>query len=234
MDAIILAGGLGTRLRDTVPGVPKPLAPIAGKPFLDLLLSHLATVPNLNKVVLAIGHQAEQIVNRYTSHSFGNFEIAFSVENQPLGTGGALKLALPNTQSDNVLVLNGDSFLGLDWSELINSHKSLATLAAVHQPDVSRYGELITCRDTTFIQKFSEKGGVARPGLINGGIYLFRRSVVDYFPAQETFSIETDLFPKLLPIGIQAHEVHGKFIDIGTKDSYALAQKVLKDLTERS
>lgn len=236
-DAIVLAGGLGTRLRDTVPGVPKPLAPVGGRPFLDLLLQQLGTIPTLKRVILAIGHQASQIIEHYRDpRKFGSFEITFSIEHKPLGTGGALRQALIHTCESNILVLNGDSFLAIDWASFTqthSTHEGIATIATVHQTDISRYGELILNRRSKRITDFREKEGLVKAGFINAGVYLFRARVKKHLPPANVFSIEQDLFPSLLREGLYAHEVQGKFIDIGTKESYALAQHILTEVSEQ-
>ena len=122
MDAIILAGGLGTRLRKVLPDIPKPLAPVNGRPFLDALLEYLDCSENIGKVVLATGHLAEAIMDRYADAQY-HFPIVFSREESLLGTGGAIKYALPLTSGDDVIVINGDTYADVDIRALLKFHR---------------------------------------------------------------------------------------------------------------
>ncbi len=226
MDAIILAGGLGTRLRTVMSDRPKPLALIKGTPFLDILLRQLANSSEISRVILATGYKANMISSYFENHDYP-FSIHFSQETSPLGTGGALKQAFSLVESETFFVLNGDSYLDLDFTAMRRFHKdqnALITIACRQVEDVSRYGEIALAKGNQ-ISAFREKCNVAKPGLINGGIYLMKHSIT--FPNKTVFSLEADLFPTLLNNSIFGYACTGKFIDIGTQESYKQAQDIL-------
>jgi D-glycero-alpha-D-manno-heptose 1-phosphate guanylyltransferase len=219
MEAVILAGGLGTRLQSVVSHVPKPLAPILGRPFLDILLKHL---PPLEKIVLAVGHKAGLITEAYQSSN-----IEFSIEDEPLGTGGALKKALSHIKNEHLLVLNGDSYVHVDYPAFFEAHiRYDADLTLVYIPleETGRFGKIKIDPLTHQIQAFQEK--VGGPGYVNAGVYLIRKSILDTFDGK--FSLEKDVFPTLSRI--YGFPSSGPFIDIGTPESYILAQTVLENL----
>src|SRR5579884_3694552 len=212
----ILVGGMGTRLREVLGGtVPKPLAPIAGKPFLNLLLHQLIT-QGFQHVVMCSGFGADQIQGEFgDGHSHG-IRIDYSPDPTPLGTAGGLKLACRYVSyAPEFLVMNGDSFLDLDLYSLLDAHRSfprIATLAVAQVHDASRYG-------TVQIQNgrlvgFLEKTGRSAPGIINAGVYVFDRSIFDYIPAGWA-NLEQDVFPRIMDKGVFAVEQPGTFIDIG-------------------
>lgn len=219
MEAVILAGGLGTRLQSVVSHVPKPMAPILGRPFLDILLNHL---PPLEKIVLAVGHKAGLITGAYQ-----NSKIEFSIEDEPLGTGGALKKALSLVKNESVLVLNGDSYVHVDYPAFFEAHihhDADITLVYIPMEETGGFGKIKIDPLTHQIQAFQEK--VGGPGYINAGVYLIRKSILSKF--EGTFSLEKDVFPTLARI--YGFPSHGPFIDIGTPESYTRAQTVLENL----
>lgn len=228
MDAILLVGGLGTRLRSVVSDVPKPLAPIDGRPFLDRLLEQLARFQSIDRVVLAVGHLAERIVDRYQTVSAAGFSLEFSHETVPLGTGGAMRQALERCDSDPVLVMNGDSYFALDFEGMRRAHENtgaLLTVAVTEVPDCGRYGAVSIEPGSARVAAFREKDGRAVPGFVNAGCYLISRRALGRFPVGAS-SFERDVIPRLLTetyAWVQA----GTFIDIGTPETYALAQSVL-------
>lgn len=214
-DAIVLAGGLGTRLREAVPDVPKSLASINGKPFLDILLTQIVSSKIINNIVLAVGYKADMIVKHYQDHG-----LLFSVEKEPLGTGGAIVKAIGQTTTPQVFVFNGDSYLDCPLEKMAKSYKPVLTLACASVPDTSAFGR-VAIEDGN-VKQFAEKS-ISGQGLINGGIYLFERTVfTSHFP--KIFSLEKDLIPNLIAKGIQAFICDGTFIDIGTAPSYTKAQ----------
>lgn len=190
MEAIILAGGKGTRLQAVVSDVPKPLAPIQGTPFLNFLLKYLKN-QGVSRVVLSVGYLKEKIYEIY-SHGFEGIELDFCEETEPLGTGGAVVAALEKTQADHVWILNGDTFFDVQLDKMKQfheQHQSEFTLALKPMSDLSRYGN-VKLSENYKILSFEEKGaprnGVNNPGLINGGIYLINRDVIKkYF--QDSF-----------------------------------------------
>jgi len=230
-DAIILAGGLGTRLRDTVPELPKALAPIQSRPFLDLLLDKLEALPSIQSIILALGFRADQIQERYRQDLHPR--VRFSIEDQPLGTGGAVRLALQQATSEQQVILNGDSYLDFDWTALKAAHEQHpedATLCVTQVPNVGRYGQVETSKGRVI--RFHEKSGEHKPGLINAGVYMAPTSLLMGQIPPHSSSFEHDVLPKWIPNRLYAHCVEGKFIDIGTPESYSTAQHYLKPLAE--
>jgi D-glycero-alpha-D-manno-heptose 1-phosphate guanylyltransferase len=228
VSAIILAGGLGTRLAETVPHLPKALAPIRNVPFLKLLLEQIEASGIARNIVLALGYKADAI-QTFVKNQRLALPVEFSVESAPLGTGGALLHALPLAPSDTLLVLNGDTHFDLSLPSFLDFHKTQeadATLACREVPDVSRYGSLLI--DPFFrITSFREKSLTQEPGWINGGVYLIEKKALAEFPSRSC-SIEKDLFPLLLQKRLLAFPSTGSFIDIGTPTSYTEAQDILK------
>lgn len=229
MDAIILAGGKGTRLKNLISHVPKPLAPINGIPFLDFLISFLQTQKEINKIILSVGYKKAKIIKRYK-----NLEnLFFSEETLPLGTGGAIKKALNLTESKTVLILNGDTYIEFSLKNLWKFHlekKSDITVLSNYKKNISRYGSLIIDKNTQKILSFNEKKE-KNNGYVNAGIYLINRSEFDSFNLMNAFSLEKDFFPLAIKTkNIFGFKVSSTFIDIGTENSYLEAQKILKIL----
>jgi D-glycero-alpha-D-manno-heptose 1-phosphate guanylyltransferase len=226
-EAIVLAGGFGTRLRSVVSDVPKPLAPVAGRPFLAWLLDELAQ-QGLRRVVLATGHMADK-VEAAIGVQWAGMEIAYSVESNPLGTGGALKQALTQLQGQCVHVLNGDTFLRYSLCGLEDAASNARTPAAVALAwvdDASRYGavEVTDGRVTAF----REKGGQGA-GWINAGSYFFTAAALDALPADEVFSLETQyLHPQAANGTLAAFTESSGFIDIGVPEDYQRAQTLFR------
>jgi NDP-sugar pyrophosphorylase family protein len=229
--ALLLVGGLGTRLRPAVSSTPKPLALIGDIPFLQLLVLQLRS-QGIRRIVMCTGFQSGQIKDEFGDGSKWDVAIEYSNETSPLGTAGAIKLAagfLP--QATEFLVLNGDSFLELDFRELFrfhHAHHGLATLAVHRVKDAARYGTVqLDAQNRIF--RFSEKLGTPAPGTINGGVYIFNREVLRYIP-EGPVSLEKDILPSLLEHGVFALEQNGMFIDIGTPEDYARAQALYENL----
>ena len=227
IEAIILAGGLGTRLSSVVPDRPKALALVGGIPFIDLVLHQLAQTGLVSRAVLAIGFQSEAIL-RHFEQMRPPLPVAFSIEQAPLGTGGALLNALPKTNGDTLLVLNGDCFSDLSFPEFFRAHEEKnadLTLVAVFSEELGRYGSIQFTEDWRIVE-FREKSPESARGHLNAGIYLIQRAALLGFLRQPC-SIETDLFPSLLSKNMFAFPHEGTFLDIGTPPSYELAQKML-------
>ena len=222
---LILAGGLGTRLRSLLPDRPKVLAPIAGRPFLDILVAQLLA-RGFRRIVLLLGNRADLVVAHVENRRAAwpaDVEIDFSVEKNPLGTGGALKLA-ERFCEDRFLLVNGDTYFDLDVAALFRMHadtRALLTVAAAAVEDAGRYGRLETSSDG-FVECFREKESPARPGLINAGVYLMEPALLVQIPAGRVVSLECEVFPTLLAAGqkIAASAQSGAFFDIGTPSSY--------------
>lgn len=233
IDCIILAGGMGTRLRSVVADRPKPLALIDGVPFLALLMHALAESGLVRKAVLAVGYKADAIIDFISSHPLP-FPVEFSREEEPLDTGGAVKKALEKTETDHVLVLNGDSYFEFSLEKFLQQHLKNgvdATLIYTHVDNASRFGRLEIEGDK--VKAFQEKTDRSEPGFINAGVYLFKRALFEKFSLPERFSLERDLFPLVVPQGMRAFRADGVFIDIGTPDSYLLAQTILQSLVQK-
>jgi len=222
-EAIVLAGGLGTRLRGVVDDVPKSLAPVAGKPFLAWLLDALAA-QGLHHVVLATGYRGDQI-EAALGQTWRGMMLDYSREPEPLGTGGAVALALQRVDGEACLVLNGDTWLGLDYARFdaavcaMDARLGVA-LAAV--PDVSRYGAVRVADGR--ITGFAEKDQTG-PGLVNAGVYRFSRSLLDGFPTGKAFSFERDvLVPAVAGEAVAGYVETEGFIDIGVPEDYRRVQ----------
>jgi NDP-sugar pyrophosphorylase family protein len=233
MKAVLLVGGLGTRLRSAVSSLPKALASVGDRPFLELLVRQLAR-QGIGQLVMCTGYMAEQIERTLGDGSSFGVEIEYSREAVPLGTGGALKLAQRYMQHESeFLVLNGDSFLQIDFSELISFHRrhgSLATIAVVPVQNASRYGTVQVEVDDRVLG-FAEKTGDSAPGIINAGVYVFGSAIFAQIP-EGPASLERDVFPNLLELGVYAFEQRRLFIDIGTPDDYGRAKEMYDRLAD--
>lgn len=228
VEAMILAGGLGTRLRSVVSDRPKVLAEVLGRPFLAYLLDQLAA-SGIKRVILCIGYLGEKIQDTFGdvyNTAYGTMQISYSLETQLLGTGGALGLALPLVRSPRVLVMNGDSFCETDLDDFYQFHhqkSAVASIALTQVPDTARYGKVEIALDRR-IEKFTEKGQNQGIGWINGGIYFLESSLLATIKSDYPVSLEADLFPQWIQQGIYGYYSQGKFLDIGTPESYPLAK----------
>ncbi|MFZ0337357.1 MAG: nucleotidyltransferase family protein [Terracidiphilus sp.] len=226
MEAIILAGGLGTRLASRLHGLPKPMAPVAGRPFLEILLTQLRR-SGCTRVLLSVGHQ-HTVIQDHFGASFHGMAIDYVIESVPLGTGGAIRLTLAEAREESVLVLNGDTFLDADYAAMLRFHAAAGaavTLAVVHRDDVSRYGSVTI--EGQRIAGFQEKGN-SGPGYISAGTYVLARNLAWPPALPEKFSIETDFFmPEVARLRPAAFKVDGFFLDIGIPEDYDRAQTEL-------
>jgi D-glycero-alpha-D-manno-heptose 1-phosphate guanylyltransferase len=226
MEAIVLAGGLGTRLASRLQGLPKPMAPVAGRPFLEILLTQLRRA-GCDRVLLSVGHQHTAIQDHFGA-AFHGMALDYVIESAPLGTGGAIRLALAQAREESVLVLNGDTFLDADYAAMLRFHAAEAaavTLAVVHRDDVSRYGG-VTIEDQHIV-RFEEKGR-SGPGTISAGTYVLARNLAWPSALPEKFSIETDFFmPEVARLRPATYKVDGFFLDIGIPEDLDHAQTEL-------
>src|SRR5947199_10664039 len=225
--AFVLCGGHGTRLRPVLSDRPKSMALISGTPFLQLLLDRLRC-QGVDDVILGTGYMTEKIESYFGSGNDLGMRIRYSREDEPLGTGGALKLAEPLI-SDPELVLNGDSYV--EWNlnpmlELFRAKDADLVLVLQAVADVTRYGTVALDHDGR-VTEFIEKGIRAGPGLINAGVYLLRKEVVRGLPAGTAISLERDIFPRLLDRGVYGLVCKGLFMDIGIPDDFNRAQALL-------
>lgn len=227
--AVLLVGGMGTRLRSIVPSTPKPLALVGNRPFLQLVVRQLRS-QGIRRLVMCTGYLADRIECEFGDGHECDVAIDYSKEPYPLGTAGAVKLAERCLPADSdFLVMNGDSFLDLDFREFIRFHREhggLISIAVRKVENATRYGT-VRVDGSNRVTGFTEKTETQAPGLVNGGVYMFNRAVLRHIPDGPA-SLEKDIFPRLLGHGMYALEQHGIFIDIGTSEDYARAQ----DLSE--
>jgi len=235
LDLIVLAGGKGTRLRTVLPDMPKVLAPINGKPFLDIILAFINRYISIKKVILAVGYKSEMIIKRYKNCQQYGFDILFSQERQLLGTGGAIKKALAISDTEQVLVMNGDTFVEIDIGDLVRLHKknnASITIALKETDDAARYGS-VQIDDNKRVVFFGEKEAGNVRGLINAGVYLINKGLFDNVESGRVFSFEKEMLPELVGGNVYGYVVHGRFIDIGVPSTYDMAQEYLKEYSDR-
>ena len=221
-EAVILAGGRGTRLRRVLPALPKPMAPVAGRPFLEIVLASLSK-KGFRRVVLSVGYMSDKIIGHF-GHQFSGMELVYEAERLPLGTGGGVRLALTRCREDYALVLNGDTFLDFDAAglETLWQRERMPVIVACEMPDTTRYGRIETRNGRVF--SLTEKG-MSGPGLINAGHYLLPTDILDQFPPDLSFSLETDFLAKAVSRSLFCAFVSkNKFIEIGTPEDYVRAQ----------
>ena len=232
MECVVLAGGKGTRLRSVVSDLPKCMAPVAGRPFLAWLLDDLREA-GFDHIILSLGYKHEA-VEAWVASRPDRDSITCVVEEEPLGTGGGVRLALRQAREDAVFILNGDTFFGVDYPAMQAFHRqsgAQATLALKPLRDFDRYGE-VTLDGEGRITAFREKRPCAE-GLINGGVYLLQRDALAEMP--ERFSLEKDYFePKAESAGLAGFRSEGYFIDIGIPADYDRAQRDFADGAYRS
>ena len=223
MEVIILAGGKGTRLSGVVSDVAKPMAPVNGKPFLYYLFKWLKQYP-VEKVILSTGYMSESIED-YFGRSFDGIPVEYVREEKPLGTGGAIMFALRKTKSDNILIINGDTYFPINIINLFSFHvtnHNLVSIALKQMQNFSRYGSVECEKDT--ILKFNEKK-FCSDGLINGGIYVINKQYLESKQISGAFSLETEILEKEAGTSHIKGLVFGDlFIDIGIPEDYHRAQ----------
>jgi NDP-sugar pyrophosphorylase family protein len=233
LKAVLLAGGLGTRLRSIVSSAPKPMATVGDRPFLELLLKQLSS-QNIRRLVLCTGYLGQEIEKALGDGQAWDVTIEYSKESFALGTAGAVKLAEPLLLDvPDFVVMNGDSFLEIDFPELIRFHREsggIATMAVLQMKNKMRYGTVQVTAGGR-VSGFTEKGDGDSTGFVNAGIYVFDRRIFQHLPVGPA-SLERDVFPKLLEHRVYASEQRGIFIDIGTPEDYARAQDLCDRLYE--
>ncbi len=237
IDVMVLCGGLGTRLRSALGETPKVLAPVEGQPFLELLLRKVAQF-GFKRFVLCTGYKADEVEKYFRSRDL-EFSVLFSRESEPLGTGGAIKQALPKIRGQEFVILNGDSFPTGDIAGLVHFHhqkKAAGTIMVSPVEDTRDYGSIQLNSDAC-INAFVEKAAPALdvsaassglPGYVNAGVYCFSQQLAARFPQADKFSLEKDFFPLMVGQGLYGFVVTEKFLDIGTPDRYQAALKSLK------
>ena len=228
--AVLLVGGLGTRLRSAVSDRPKPLAEIAGRPFMEYLLRQVRA-SGIRDVVLCVGHGAELVQRAFgDGHDLG-LRIRYSIEGELMGTAGALKQAEPLLGASRFVVMNGDSFFDIELADVYafhGSHSGVASMALAPAPSGTRFGRVTVAangRVESFQEKSGDEGGregsdAGKDLVVNAGIYVFEREVFDLMPAGTRLSLELDVFPRLIGLGLYARQFDRFFIDIGLPGTY--------------
>jgi NDP-sugar pyrophosphorylase family protein len=236
LDVLVIAGGLGSRIQPVLGDTPKLLAPVAGRPYLVFLLDWLRRF-GARRIVLGLGHQAQAVVDfldRNTS-VHDDLTVVTVSEPRPLGTAGAVRFARPQLRSDPVLVMNGDSFADADLCAFVEHHrraKARATLLCAEVDDAGRYGRVEldgNGRIRGFIEKDPNFHG---PSAVSAGVYLFSASLLDEIAAGQASSLEREVFGAAPTGSLDAFAGRFAFIDIGTPESLALAERVLRGNAE--
>ncbi len=229
MRTIILAGGIGTRLRQRVPDLPKPMAPVAGRPFLEYVLDGLIA-DGVSDIVLSVGYRAE-VIQAHFGSNYRGATVHYAVEEEPLGTGGAIAYALRGAEDSPALILNGDTLLQLDYAALFEWYQRETSAVAMvlrEVPDVTRYGAVIA--NSGRLSGFAEKGMSGR-GLINAGAYIVQPEVFKMCGLAGNFSFEKDVLQNHLEsLRPRAYITEGYFIDIGIPEDFERAQHELPAL----
>ncbi|HEU5339294.1 MAG TPA: sugar phosphate nucleotidyltransferase [Sulfuricaulis sp.] len=236
MEAVILAGGLGSRLRDEVPDLPKPMAPINGRPFLEYLLDYWGS-QGVDRFVLSVGYRSE-IIETHFGSAYKGIEIDYAVETQPRGTGGGLLLALEHLhQPAPFLIVNGDTFFQVDLIRMRQHHDQAhadVTIALRQLEKNNRYAGVAVDVNGR-ITSFDSNARLAGPALINGGVYLARRAAFKDFssaPISGVISVEDRMFPEMLAAGrlLYGFSARGKFVDIGIPEDYRRAAEIMSNI----
>lgn len=228
IDCVILCGGLGKRLRSVHSSSPKVLVDVHDQPFLDILITYLKS-QDIQRVILCTGYKSEIVEDYYKEHNHG-LTIEFSKEEEPLGTGGAIKNAQSLVQSDPFFVLNGDVYCEFDYAALLKDYEqkgATATLAVAQLDQNKDFGSMTLDEDNKILG-FMEKQATNATCNVSVGIYCFSREVFNLMPAEKSFSIEYDVFPKLVDGKFYGHVTDKEFIDIGTPERYEQAKEMLK------
>lgn len=222
--AAILLGGLGTRLRSVVSDRPKALAQVAGRPFVSYLFDQLMRA-GVRRAILCAGYLGAQVQAQF-GEAYHTLSLAYSVETEPLGTAGALRLAAPLVASPTCLVLNGDSYCEADFNafwQWHGQHGALASLVLTRVIDTGRYGQ-VRVQPNGSVLRFVEKQARGGPGWINAGVYLIDQTVLNTIPAGRAVSLEHEIFPAQVGQGLYGWQGGERFLDIGTPTAYEVAQ----------
>lgn len=227
IDVLILCGGFGRRMQGIIKKVPKPMAEIGGRPFLDILIDCVSSF-GFRRFILCLGYMGD-IIKRHYQKRDDSLKILFSQESQPLGTAGALKHAETLINSNPFLVMNGDSLchFGLDkFVDFYINKKALFALVLAKAKPGKDYG-VVSLGNNDQITQFKEKTKAKENGLINAGIYLFASSILSMIPANKNFSLEHDLFPQIINNRFYGYIAEEELLDIGTPEKYKKAKRML-------
>lgn len=219
MEAVVLAGGFGTRLRAAVAELPKPMAPVGGRPFLERLLDYWIA-QGVRRAVLAVGYKHE-VIRAHFGGSYRGCEIAYAVEDRPLGTGGALLHAASSIKSNPFLVLNGDTYFAVPLQELVSFHsaRNAAVTVSLFRSDEPRYTGVS-------LDAAGRVTGFTGKGLVNGGVFVFERVVLEQCRGNDSFSLEKDLLAHY-PGAICGCVFDAPFVDIGVPEDWRAAETII-------
>ncbi len=222
-EAIVLAGGLGTRLRSVVADVPKPMVSVCGKPFLFFVLQNIVK-QNIKRIILAVGYKYKAIFD-YFGNEFQTAELIYSIEDEPLGTGGGIRKAIEKTLGQQILIINGDTFYDLSINELFLFHtngKYDLTMCLKPMQHFDRYGTVTAEQDRVTGMKEKQP---CDSGFINGGVYLMNKEIIEKYAVNSKFSFEKDFLEKeVSQLKFGAYISDKYFIDIGVPEDYEKAQ----------
>ncbi len=223
--ALILAGGFGSRLKELVADRPKPMAPVCDRPFLEYLLCQLKK-NGLSDIILSVGHLGHMVQQYFGNGERWGVRLTYSEETEPLGTAGAVKLAGAFIKDSDFVVLNGDSFFDIDLRILLQHHahkRCLATIALAMVESTDRFGSVKTGEEGNIVE-FEEKRIRGGAGLINAGIYVVSKRLLALIPEGRAASLERDVFPKIVGLGFCGVPFQSYFVDIGRPDDYLSLQ----------
>ena len=226
MEAIILAGGFGKRLKSKIKDIPKPMAPVNNRPFLVYIMEKLLNY-GFDHIILSIGYKGE-VISEYFGDNYRGINISYVHENFPLGTGGAIKIALTKSKKDHLFIINGDTYFDIDFLKIERFWKlhNKPIIITTNVSDSSRYGALTV--DEKYVTSFQEKGSNLS-GIINSGYYLFPVNLFDNFKLNKSFSLEEEFLKKYIKTEkIMFFSEDGLFIDIGIPEDYDMAKKIIK------
>ena len=221
---IILCGGFGTRLSSVSKNRPKVLVEVVSSPFLDHLINYISSF-GFKRFVLCAGHKSEQI-EKYYAEKKDSLEYVISIEQDPLGTAGAIKNAEPLIQSDMFLGFNGDSFCPVDLKAFLEFHiasQSIASIVVTSKKDPMGYGS-IRLNKNNKIENFSEKNPAENTNLVSAGIYVFGKEVLQDIPPGQNSSLEHEIFPGLMAKGLSGFQIQKPLFDIGTPERLEFAK----------
>jgi D-glycero-alpha-D-manno-heptose 1-phosphate guanylyltransferase len=232
ISAVVLAGGFGTRIKHLLGDLPKPMAQVNGKPFIEWVVRYLAA-QKIRNVILSTGHLAETIEKHFQSQPVKNVRVNCVHEVKPLGTAGGFMNAISGAEEKPAawLVLNGDSIAPAPLEKFFQSldeAKTEGAILGVRMADASRFGTISKNADGELVGFNEKKSGA---GIINAGIYLFRASAIEKFPAKTPLSFETDVFPALIAqkVRMKVCVTDASFLDIGTPESLPLAENFIRE-----
>jgi len=229
VDVVILCGGLGKRLRPVINDRPKVMSDINGHPFLDIIIDYITDFES-KRLILCTGYKSN-FIKRYYRYKKTSLEIIFSEEKELLGTAGAIKNAESFIKSSPFLVLNGDSFCRLDLRRFLQFHlgkEALISIVLTKAIDGIDYGNVVLGESAQIIT-FGEKTNKCKNSFVNAGIYLLQKEVLSAIPSNKYFSLERDLFPRMIANKFYGYVTSEMFIDIGTPARYKQARDIWKE-----